>query len=149
MKQLPWDHIERFRLAGVQGDDCGAFQVPHNPTNVNLRIIVSSGMGWEHVSVSLPNRTPNWREMEFVCRLFWSDDEAVMQLHPPRSDWISNHPHCLHMWRPSDGRVPLPPSWMVGSKALGELDQSKASDRALACFAAETALAQIKQGDGA
>jgi len=26
-------------------------------------VIASDGMDWEHVSVSLPNRTPNWREM--------------------------------------------------------------------------------------
>lgn len=118
MREAPWQHLEAHRLAGQRNTRQGAFKVPHPPTGVTLLIVASDGEGWEHVSASLPNRTPNWREMEFVCRLFWTEDEAVMQLHPPRSDWISNHPHCLHLWRPTDGAIPLPPSWMVGTPAL-------------------------------
>lgn len=120
MRPAPWTHLERHRLAGQPGDPCGAFEVPHVPTNVRLRIVASSDFGWEHVSVSLPNRTPNWREMEFVCRLFWGEDEAVMQLHPPRSEWVSNHPNCLHLWKPTGAEIPLPPSWMVGAKAMND-----------------------------
>ena len=89
MRPTPWLTVERHRLSGPMGGeygwDAGAFAVPHPPTAVTLRVIASAGFGWEHVSVSLPNRTPNWREMEFVCRLFWTEDECVMQLHPPRS----------------------------------------------------------------
>ena len=31
-----------------------------------LTVIVSARLGWETVSVSLPNRAPNWREMCFI-----------------------------------------------------------------------------------
>ena len=127
------NHIERFRCAGDPA--CrfnGAWEIPHHPTGVILRVVASDGWAWDHVSVSLRNRTPNWREMEFICRLFWTEDEAVMQLHPPRSEWISNHPYCLHMWKPQDSDIPLPPTIMVGHKALGELNPASASDRALA-----------------
>src|SRR3954471_7228963 len=120
MKPAPWNHLRQFRQLGHPADPCGSFLVPHSATGATLAGIASSDMGWEHVSVSLRNRTPNWREMEFVCRLFWADDEAVMQLHPPRSDWISNHPHCLHMWKPTEMEIPLPPPWMVGFAALND-----------------------------
>jgi hypothetical protein len=73
---------------------------------------------WDHVSVSLPRRCPNWPEMEFVKRLFFRDDEAAMQLHPPLSDYVSCHPYCLHIWRPTEAAIPLPPSSFVGPLAL-------------------------------
>jgi hypothetical protein len=86
-----------------------------------LRVIVSAphpedgeNMQWEHVSISLRNRTPNWQEMQFVKEIFWGDDEAVMQLHPPKKDYVNCHPHCLHLWRPVLSEIPLPPSILVG-----------------------------------
>jgi hypothetical protein len=116
---------ERFRIVGSgpwmsnPGDEFGAFIVP-GPCGRDLRVIASSGdfseMPWEHVSVSLPNRCPNWQEMCFVKSLFWEDEEAVMQLHPPRSTWINNHPFCLHLWKPMLAEIPLPPQSAVGLK---------------------------------
>lgn len=103
-----------------KGDDFGAFVIP-GPCGRDLRVIASPGdaddsIPWEHVSVSLPNRCPNWEEMDFVKRLFWNDEEAVMQLHPPRSKWVNNHPYCLHLWRPIKQEIPLPPEIAVGIK---------------------------------
>jgi hypothetical protein len=97
----------------------GAFFVL-GPCGKELKIIASDGMGWEHVSVSLRNRCPNWQEMCFVKGLFWDEEEAVMQLHPPKSDYVNYHPYCLHLWRPLDAVIPLPPSSMVGPKSSGE-----------------------------
>lgn len=37
-----------------------------------------------------------------------------MQLHVDVSDHISVHPNCLHIWRPTDVAIPLPPKIMVG-----------------------------------
>ena len=51
----------------------GAFLILYQ--SFTLRVIASDGMDWEHVAVSLPNRTPNWREMCFIKDLFW-DGEA-------------------------------------------------------------------------
>src|ERR1700677_5147881 len=63
------------------GDDFGMFIVP-GPCGRSLRVIASPGdanedIPWEHVSVSLSNRCPNWPEMDFIKRLFWDDEEAV------------------------------------------------------------------------
>lgn len=99
----------------------GAFFVPNGPGKTPLKVICSDGAGWEHVSVSLPDRCPTWAEMCRIKDLFWDADDAVMQLHPPRSDWVNNHPFCLHLWCPIDTAIPLPPSLMVGLKAAGVL----------------------------
>jgi hypothetical protein len=109
-----------------EGETFGMFVVPGRHANGRvLRIMANDGSegGWEHVSVSIDasDRCPSWTEMCIVKSLFWDDDEAVMQLHPPKSDYVNNHPGCLHLWRPVPeviGEIPLPPSIMVGIKGL-------------------------------
>lgn len=126
MKTTPWLTAEPFRTQprGYEsryGNDFGTFEIPHSLTNVVLRVLASSAEScrsegfpaWDHVSVSLRNRCPNWPEMEFIKRLFFRDDEAAMQLHVPVSDHRSFHPYCLHIWRPGDQEIPLPPGVMV------------------------------------
>lgn len=103
-----------MELYGNAGDEtCGVFNIPSRVDGYPMKVIASSGEGWDHVSVSRPNRCPNWPEMEAIKRLFFADDETVMQLHVPVSDHISYHPHCLHLWRPHDVEIPRPPGWMV------------------------------------
>src|SRR5580765_7987288 len=91
--------------------DGGAFFV--NDGKKNLKVFASFGEGWDHVSVSLSMRCPTWEEMEFVKRLFFKDDEDAYQLHVAPKDHISIHPYVLHMWRPQDVAIPLPPPVMV------------------------------------
>lgn len=130
---------ERFRvlrgeMATLPGNPAGLFLIRHKGSLVILRAIASAGdahpggpdnelWGWDHVSVSPANRerTPTWEEMCLVKDLFWDEEDTVMQLHPPRSRWISNHPHVLHLWRPTHKELPTPPDIMVGIKELGEL----------------------------
>jgi hypothetical protein len=92
---------------GVRGAFCLI-----GPLGRELRII-SSGVdslhNWEHVSVSLGNRTPTWIEMCFVKDLFWGEEECVVQYHPPRSEYVNIHPNCLHLWKPLRETVPVPP----------------------------------------
>ena len=73
-------------------------------------------MGWEHVSVSRRDRCPTWDEMCLVKALFWDEEDCVIQYHPPRSEYVNNHPNCLHLWRPIGVSLPMPPSIMVGFK---------------------------------
>ena len=103
-----------FRSYGGFGDgSCGYFTIPSPIDRAEIRIIASSGCGWDHVSVSRKNRCPNWAEMEHVKRMFFAPDEVAMQLHVPPSDHISVHPHCLHLWRPHGVEIPRPPALMV------------------------------------
>lgn len=92
----------------------GLFLVP-GPRRWPLRVVASDGMGWEHVSVSLANRTPYWDEMCRIKDLFWDPEDLIVQYHPPRSQYVNHHPHCLHLWRPIGGQaIPMPPAYMVG-----------------------------------
>lgn len=105
------------RLWGFVGDEtCGMFHLPSPIDRSPLRVIASSGEGWDHVSVSRQNRCPNWPEIEHVKRLFFKEDETAMQLHVPPSDHINCHPYCLHLWRPHGIEIPRPPAFMVGPK---------------------------------
>lgn len=99
----------------------GMFFIPF--AKVTLRVIASDGTGaespdeaWEHVSVTLPNRCPTWEEMCFVKHLFWPRDQACVQFHPAEADYVNNHPFCLHLWRPVNGEMRMPPAILVGLK---------------------------------
>ena len=103
---------EVLKHYGSFGDGtCGVFNIMI--TGRFLICVASSDGGWDHVSVSLPNRCPNWPEMENIKRLFFKDDEVVMQLHVAVADHISVHPFCLHLWRPQHQAIPLPPKEFV------------------------------------
>ncbi len=93
----------------------GAFELLlKTPGKPRLFAIASDQGGWEHVSVSRKDRCPTWDEMCAVKDLFWTEEDAVVQFHPPRSDYVNNHPFCLHLWKPSEGTLLLPPSILVG-----------------------------------
>jgi hypothetical protein len=142
MRRAPNLKVEGFRISGPANTNYGAFVVLWRRTM--LHVIASAGGGWDHVSVSLPDRCPTWEEMCRVTELFFHDDETVMQLRPPKSSYVNNHEFCLHLWRPqtaeeiaaerarweADGDcwpfadleppspIPLPPMSFVGVKGL-------------------------------
>ena len=105
--------LARIKLYGEYGD---AF---HGAAKVKLRsgfvanVILSAEAGWEHVSVALDNRCPTWRDMCEIKDLFFDHDEAVVQFHPARESYVNIHPNCLHLWRPIEADLPMPPTWMV------------------------------------
>ena len=61
-----------------------------------------------------------------VKDLFWNETECVVQYHPPKADYVNNHPHCLHLWGRADGNIPRPPAILVGVKDRGVLTPSEA-----------------------
>lgn len=42
---------------------------------------------------------------------FDSKAEAAryQQLHPAKSEYVNIHPYCLHLWRPLEREIPMPP----------------------------------------
>jgi len=99
-----------------EGDNKGLFFIPlwNKPSTV-LRVLCAPMDGeWQHVSVSLPNRTPSWTEMNMIKKMFWGDDVTVVQFHPKKSEYVNTHPHCLHLWKKRDEEYELPPSILVG-----------------------------------
>lgn len=106
---------EVYAHFGSAGDGtCGAFWTESPIDGQPMRVIASSGCGWEHLSVSRHSRCPNWPEMCHVKALFFDPEEAVVQFHPPRSIYVNCHPHCLHLWRPTDREIHMPPPELVG-----------------------------------
>ena len=79
-------------------------------------IIVSTGAGWEHVSVSPDKKRiiPSWDDMVKIKDMFWTEEEAVIQIHPPKADYVNNMPNCLHLWRCTHKEMVLPPRILVG-----------------------------------
>ncbi len=80
-----------------------------------LTVIACDGIetGWDHVSVSTPNRVPNWAEMCFVKDLFFSPEETAVQFHPKHSEYVNNCVNCLHLWRRVGAEHELPPRALV------------------------------------
>ena len=79
-----------------------------------VMVIAADGLGWEHVSVSRRDRCPTWEEMCQIKALFWDREDCVVQYHPPESDYVNNHPYCLHLWREVGKEFNRPPSFLVG-----------------------------------
>lgn len=82
-------------------------------------IIASDGYGWQHVSVSCDSSqksVPTWRIMCMIKDLFWEPEDAVVQYHPAKSEYVNHHPGCLHLFRPTVEKLPVPSYWMVGPK---------------------------------
>jgi hypothetical protein len=115
--------LDRFRITdpaalarvnGWSGDDrAGSFTITSPLDGATMVVVASNNDGWDHVSVSRKNRVPNWAEMSAIHRMFFKDDEVAMQLHMPPSDHINIHPFVLHLWRPHDSTIPLPPKIFV------------------------------------
>lgn len=101
----------------------GAFQIDFSNRS-SAMCIASDGEGWEHVSVRIwdvsggKDRTPTWAEMCKIKGIFWDEEDCVIQFHPPKSEYVNNHPHVLHLWRPTNQVVPLPDSILVGFKGV-------------------------------
>ena len=79
-------------------------------------VIWSIGAGWDHVSVCpyIKRITPSWDDMCQLKEIFFNDDEAVIQIHPPKNEYVNNMDNCLHLWRCIYKEMVLPPSCLVG-----------------------------------
>lgn len=112
--------LEKYRLTdherkyyGAIGDGGnGCFKVYVDGRS--FFVIASNGGGWDHVSVTPCNRKrqtcPTWDEMCAIKDMFFEPEEGVVQYHPARSQYVNNHPYCLHLWKPNNGeQIPFPP----------------------------------------
>ena len=112
-------HPSEQNLAGGTMTDLerrlsGAFLLPAlAPSKQPLMLIAASGLGWDHLSVSARTRIPKWLEMEYVKRLFFLPGEVAMQLHVGEAEHININNNVLHIWRPHDIEIPMPPRIMV------------------------------------
>ena len=79
-------------------------------------VICSTGAGWYHVSIAPFKRgyVASWHDMCRLKDIFFNDDEAVIQIHPPKADYVNNLSNCLHLWQCKYREMVLPPSILVG-----------------------------------
>lgn len=94
VRREPNVRLEQLRVDGPRGANCGSFRLGL------CCLIVSNGGGWDHVSVSRPDRCPTWDEMDRIKRLVFRDDEIVVQFHVNDDRKVDRHRFCLHLWRP-------------------------------------------------
>jgi len=114
---------ERHRVKdGVMGSTSeignnGCFQLKINDRL--YKIVASQDLGWEHVSASpivalgRIQKPPTWEIMCEIKTRFWGKQDIVLQYHPAEKDYVNCHPFTLHLWRPTDEKIPTPPKWMV------------------------------------
>lgn len=67
-----------------------------------------AGELWHHVSMAHFDRVPTWAELVAVKELIVGPESVAYQVVPPRSRWINDNEHVLHLWSPADGRDRLP-----------------------------------------
>lgn len=65
----------------------------------SCRIIVTIDAGKWHLSISHPNRLPNYNELKEARYKFLPDNIYAAQIFPPKSEFINLHPNCLHLWQ--------------------------------------------------
>ena len=112
-----------MHFATKSGDRFGLFRFKSPFSGATLRVIVGNAEifeegfpgqeGWDHVSVSCIDKPPRWEDMCYIKDLFFDEDECVMQLHPPKKDYVNTHENCLHLWKPARTPIPVPPKECV------------------------------------
>lgn len=113
---------------GIVGNEHnGAFVIDRHKNGEFFLLVVSNGMGFDHVSVTLHRkngadikRCPSFGEMQMIKEKIFEDDEIVFQLHPREEDYINTHPFCLHLWRPNNCEMNIPPLYAVEEDRLRE-----------------------------
>lgn len=113
MKSL--EEIKKSKILWIEGLGYdGGYGNIHFPWGINnATVIFSWGGGWDHVSVSHPNRCCTWEEMCLVKDIFWEPEDWVVQYHPAKSKYKNIYPYTLHLWKPQNKELPIPPSYMV------------------------------------
>ena len=92
------------------------FRAIYTTHKFSASLIVSTGAGWEHVSIA-PLKwkyIPTWEDMCTLKELIFEDNEAVIQIHPPKAEYVNQKENCLHLWRCTYKPMVLPPSILVG-----------------------------------
>ncbi len=91
--------LEKFRIeTDLLEPGFEAFQIGQLRVISGTEAEARENRGWEHVSVSCRNRVPTWSEMSQIKRMFWGNDEQVVQIHPREEDYVNQHQFCLHLW---------------------------------------------------
>lgn len=131
MKNL--DNISNFRRIDLYGDGFlgdeanGAFIIDRYNNGEFYLVIASNGQEWDHVSVTIHKKNggsvkkcPSYQEMMMIKEKLFSEEDVVFQLHPREEDYINTHPYCLHLWKPNNCNMVVPPLNSINNDELTE-----------------------------
>lgn len=88
-----WSIVQR-------GQDGAAYQ--HRRRSLTLIWSVaweSDGRLWQHMSMSHRDRMPRWDELVEAKEWLMGTETYAYQVAPPRSVYVNDHPHVLHLFR--------------------------------------------------
>lgn len=67
------------------------------------RVIVSQDNGLWHLSISRKDRLPSYDELKYARYAYLPDVPYLVQIFPPKEDFVNVHQFCLHLWEPAAG----------------------------------------------
>ena len=100
-----------------------------------LKIIATvdeiDGREWLHASVSRKSRVPTYDDLCIVKQALVGPDAVAYQMFPKKTEHVSNHDFCLHLWAPR-GFDPFPDVLGERSASVGIKGLTHAQTEALA-----------------
>ena len=98
-----WKQIELIPGLPVTEDTTswrkGHLKVLYSPTELHTETDLGGGY-WKHVSISHPRRYPFWDEIIDARYSFFNENDTVIQIMPPKKEYVNFHPNCFHLWSP-------------------------------------------------
>lgn len=97
-KNLP-QNWRTIRLSEIEQQPYGVYR-----SRNGLAVIISccryeDNKNWIHLSISRKDKLPSWSEFVQVKEIFLGKESTAIQVIPPRSQWVNDHPFCLHLWQ--------------------------------------------------
>jgi len=98
---MDWQQTELLKglllTVGTTAWRKGNLAVLFSPREYHTETDLGGGY-WKHLSISHPRRYPYWDEILEARYHFFSDTETVIQVLPPRGQYVNLHPNCFHLW---------------------------------------------------
>jgi len=85
--------------SGTKAYTKGNLQLLFSPAEHHLHEL------WKHASISHPRRYPFWEEILDVRYSFFDKDDEVVQILPPKNEYINVSKNCFHLWSPIGKRI--------------------------------------------
>lgn len=72
-----------------------------------LTVCVAKEYGYWHMSISHPQRYPDWDEIHKARYNFLPGEINTAILLPKKSEYVNIHPNCFHVYELPDAEVPV------------------------------------------
>jgi len=62
-----------------------------------IRVLISREYGFWHLSISRPDRYPNWNEIRDTRYELLPDNCTMAMMLPPKEEYVNLHKNCFHL----------------------------------------------------